>query len=73
MPSLANLSPELLWQRALRAEVGIAISTSDRVLSRQQLYRYKYETKDIRFDAYAIIFPENGELWIVRRDVDVVS
>lgn len=68
MPNI-SLSPESLWQRALSARIGLGISTNDRVLLRQQLYRYKYETKDIRFDAFAIIFPENGELWIVRRDV----
>lgn len=64
-----NLSPALLWQRAITVSVGLAISTSDRLLLRRQLYTHKYETKDIRFDAFAILFPENGELWIVRRDI----
>jgi hypothetical protein len=64
-------SPQSLWQRALVARVGIAVSTSDRVLLRQQLYRFRADAGDARLDDFVLVFPkEDSELWIVRKGAD---
>ena len=51
-----------LWTRALASPIGIVITTNDRVLLRQQLYRARPS------EDFSIAFPEKeDELWIVRR------
>ena len=51
-----------LWTRALSSPVGIAVTTDDRVLLRQQLYRARPN------DDFSLAFPEKeDEIWIVRR------
>ena len=51
-----------LWTRALSHPIGIAVTTNDRTLLRQQLYRARPS------EDFSIAFPEKeDELWIVRR------
>ena len=58
------------WYMALKAEVGIKIATSDRILLRQQLYRARAEAGQPSELGTIVIQlpaePEN-ELWMVRR------
>lgn len=47
------------------------MSTDDRGLLRQQLYRSRAEMDNPELDFFVIILPEDpSELWIVRRDAD---
>lgn len=63
-----------LWYAVLELDVGIGISISseDKELLRQQLYRTRSESGDEKLNQLAILTPEGkNELWIVRRDLDV--
>lgn len=60
---------EKLWIAALAQEHGLAIEVDDRKLLQQQLYRYRQEEGDGRFDDLVILMPEGkDELWIGKRD-----
>lgn len=62
------------WQAVLQLTVGIALSTDDRQLLRQQLYRARTEAKDLSLEGIVILFPEKeDELWLVRKDFDATS
>lgn len=60
-----------LWLTALKAEVGIAITTDNRRLLRQHLYQARAEANRPELDEMVILTPENeGELWVVHEDAD---
>jgi DNA-binding phage protein len=62
---------ENLWQAAVDAEVGIAISTDNRALLRQHLYRARAESPNPEFDDIVMILPEDEtEIWLVHKDAD---
>jgi hypothetical protein len=59
------------WLLALKSEVGIAISTDNRAMLRQQLYKARYDAKDPRLDNLVMVMPEKeDEIWLVHRDAD---
>lgn len=63
-----------LWNRALKAKIGIAISTNDRQLLRMQLYRARTEINNAELEEIVIIFPQKeNELWLVKRGADEQS
>lgn len=56
------------WYLALTKPVGLSISTNDRGLLQQQLYRCRAEANDEKLAELSIILPNNQkELWIVWR------
>ena len=62
-----------IWEAALRCEVGIAVSTDNRKILQQHLYRARAEANDPRFEQLVIILPENeDELWLVHKDADSI-
>ena len=70
------MSNDLLeyWRAVLQLTVGIALSTDDRTLLRQQLYRARAEAKDLTLEGIVILFPEKeDELWLVRKDFDATN
>lgn len=58
------------WYGALASEkAGLAISTNDRRLLREQLYRARSEAGDPELEMLGIAYPDiDGELWIVKKD-----
>lgn len=63
-----------LWRRAAKAKYGIAISTDDRTLLRQQLYRVRAEAGDEALQEIAMMMSRDGkEVWLVRKGADVSS
>lgn len=57
-----------LWHRALLASHGICISSPDRQLLREQLYRVRKEAANEELTTLVIIFPaDSTQLWIVHR------
>lgn len=71
MPKPLAETPLLdFWYAALASEkAGIAISTNDRRLLREQLYRVRSEAGDPKLEALGIAWPDvDGELWIVKKD-----
>lgn len=62
---------EKLWIAALNQELGLAVEVDDRKLLQQQLYRYRQENGDGRFDDLVILMPEGKEeLYIAKRPKD---
>lgn len=62
---------EKLWVAALNQTYGIAVEVDDRKLLQQQLYRYRKDEGDGRFDDLVILMPEGkDELWIAKRPQD---
>lgn len=58
-----------IWLSALRSSHGLAISTDDRRLLKQQLYATRKAMDDPRLEKFSIHTPETeGELWIVNRE-----
>ncbi len=70
MPSPQELLA--LWQRARLAPLGISVSTDDRVLLRQQLYRFRSEHTTEDFKDIIIVFPKANDkvLFMTRRDAE---
>lgn len=69
MPS--RKEPELLdlWRAALSCTVGLAVSTNDRKLLQQQLYRARAQEGSVELDQLLISIPDiDGELWIAKKD-----
>lgn len=65
---------EKLWIAALNQTYGIAVEVDDRKLLQQQLYRYRKDEGDGRFDDLVILMPEGkDELWIAKRPKDETS
>lgn len=57
-----------IWNAALKAKIGLAISTSDRKLLRQQLYNCRKAMGKIELEDFSIHTPEDpNELWIINR------
>lgn len=69
---MAQSDPELIdyWRAALgSSKAGLAISTNDRKLLQQQLYRARAQAGEPELDALIISIPDiDGELWIVKKD-----
>lgn len=65
---------EKLWIAALAQPLGICIEVDDRKLLQQQLYRYRKDEGDGRFDDLIILMPEGKEeLWIAKRPPDATG
>lgn len=68
MLSLKSPSLSDLWLAALGSDVGLAVSTNDRRLLREQLYRARSELGDERLEALMISLPDiDNEVWIVQK------
>jgi len=60
-----------LWLRAFKAEIGIAITTDNRAVLRQHLYRARVEANNPDLDTMVMLLSaKEDELWIVHRDAD---
>lgn len=65
---VSSLSVPQLWEAAIEHPVGIALSTDDRSLLRQQMLRYKHEARRPELDAFDVTLGEKvDELWVVRK------
>lgn len=68
------LSPALLlplWYQALREEIGIAIPTNDRTHLSVQLYKARKESGDPQLERIILFMPNNGEVWLCRKEVEM--
>jgi hypothetical protein len=60
-----------LWIAALKEEVGIAITTDNRGLMRQHLYKARADARNPELEAIVMLLPENeNEIWLVHKDAD---
>lgn len=60
-----------LWYEALKSDVGLVLSTNDRSLLQQQLYRVRAEAGDDKLHGVVILLPQaENELWLARKDAD---
>lgn len=60
-----------LWLAAYNSKVGIAITTDNRTLLRQHLYRARAEARNPDLDTVTMILPEKeDEIWLVHKDAD---
>ena len=58
-----------LWLRALKSEFGLAITTDNRMLLRQHLYRARAESGNADLDQLVMVLPEEpDQIWLVRRE-----
>jgi hypothetical protein len=56
-----------LWERAHNSEYGIAITTDDRGLLRQHLYRVRGGS--LKYENIVMVIPEkDDEIWLVHRN-----
>ena len=59
------------WVQAEDAVIGVAITTDNRMLLRQHLYRARAESGRSDLDNIVIVLPEKeDEIWLVHRDAD---
>lgn len=62
------------WLQALDAEIGIAITTDNRALLRQHLYRARAEADNPDLDNIVILLPEaEDQIWLVHRHADGIG
>ena len=60
-----------LWLAALKAEYGIAVTTDNRAVLRQHLYKARAEANNPDFDSITILLSSReDELWLVHKDAD---
>lgn len=60
-----------LWEQAYEQQFGLCITTDDRRLLQQQLYRARATQGDDRLAGLAVVVPDrDGELWIVHKDAN---
>lgn len=61
-----------LWERALTEEFGLRIAIgSDPILVMNDLYATRAEMNNPALENLRICHMKNGELWIVKKDVDL--
>lgn len=61
---------QVIWNAALKAQLGVVICTNDRRLLRQQLYMCRKAMGDEKLNSFSLHTPETpNELWIVNREV----
>jgi len=61
------------WERALAVEIGIAFKVSGvtREYFRNMLYEAKKGAQDPRLDDLIMFLPNNDEIWICKRQVEL--
>ena len=61
------------WERALDCEIGIAFKVTGvtREYFRNMLYEAKKLAGDPRLDALIMFLPNNDEIWICKREVEI--
>lgn len=67
-----KLSPSYLipfFNRAMNEEVGLAIPTNDQKYLRSLADRTRGEHKP-KYDALVVFAPANGEVWLVKKQLD---
>lgn len=70
MPEEKPLTVSEAWLAALGSDLGVALSTDNPELLRQHLYNHKYQTGDLRLEAFEITIPDGvSEVRIFRRDL----
>jgi len=63
-----------LWLKALRAKYGLVVTTDNRMLLRQHLYRARMEANNPSLESIAMVLPEKAdEIWLVHRDADGIG
>lgn len=62
-----------LWHRALDEEIGIAFTVSgcSREYFRNELYEARSDSKDPRLQELIMFLPNNGEIWICKKSVEM--
>lgn len=62
-----------LWERALAEEIGFAFKVTGvpREYFRSTLYEAKKQSGDPRFDDLIMFLPNNDEIWICKRAVEL--
>ena len=61
-----------LWERALEAEIGIAIATNNTQLLRQELYRARESANRPEFDDVIMFLPVGrDEVFLCRKSVEI--
>lgn len=65
------MTPADAWTRVLAEPHGLKLKVAikERKLLVQQLYRYRTESDDERLREYVILQPENGEVWIMKKEL----
>lgn len=77
MPKPSPLTWLPLWHRALdpAVEIGIAFSVSGctREYFRNELYEARKQAKDPRLEELIMFLPNNGEIWICKKSVEMTE
>ena len=61
-----------LWERALEAEIGIAIATNQPQLLRQELYAARKVAANPAFDEVIMFLPKDkDEVFLCRKSVEI--
>lgn len=60
-----------LWRRALTTEFGLAIPTTNRIEMMRIMYAARKESGDEELEKVMIMKPNNGELWLCRKEVSL--
>jgi hypothetical protein len=73
MPRLARSTWLPLFHRALDEEIGIAFTVSGctREYFRKELYEARDDAKDPQLQELIIFLPNNGEIWICKKSVEM--
>jgi len=60
-----------LWRQARDADIGVVITTDNRGLLRQHLYRARAEAGDESLEDIVVVLPDKeDEIWLVHKDAD---
>lgn len=57
-----------LWLRALRAKIGITVTTDNRMLLRQHLYKARMEANNPDLESLVLTLAGENEIWLVHKD-----
>lgn len=71
MPRLTSALVLPLWYRALETEIGIGIRTDDRRALQTALYRARDEHNDPDLQRLIMFMPNNDEVWLCKKEVEL--
>lgn len=71
MSKITNQIALGLWNRALTCEIGIRIQTTDKAHLTALLYNVRKASGDPRLQSLIILRPNNDEVWICKKEVEI--
>jgi hypothetical protein len=58
-----------LWLKALKSKFGLSVTTDNRMLLRQHLYKARAEAGNPDLDSIVLVLPEpQDQIWMVHRN-----